>query len=438
MLMVLGASHHDLELGDLDRLSAGAELLAAELSALVADPDSPVAGAVRVATCNRLELYLEADRFHDAIDAVLDAVAKATGGTAEQVGAQLKVRVGAPVAAHLFAVAAGLDSMVVGEAEISGQVSRALSQAQTAGTVSPQLHALFRAAARTAKKVAATTELGHAGRSVASVALAVAASGMESAGPEQGSPATEQTPPESSGALAGARALIIGTGAYARVVLAALHQQGCTDVLVHSPSGRAAAFAASHQAVPVSARDLPAALQKVDLVVSCSGATGGVLDAGMMAAAVADRRHPLPVIDLALRPDVSDDVRALPGIRMIDLRTVAVHADPAHAGALTTAQDIVIETVAAFEDELAVRQMDPAVIALRAHVAEAVDREIARLRTKYDPAVADDVARAMHRVTQTLLHTPTMRAQELARSGASEDYLRALHTLFGIEIPPPH
>ena len=415
--MVLGASHHDLELAELDRLSAGAELLTAELSALVADPDSPVTGAVRVATCNRLELYVEADRFHDAIDSLLDAMAKATGATADQVGAQVKVRVGAPVAAHLFTVSAGLDSMVVGEAEISGQVARAFSQAQAAGTVSPHLHALFRAAARTAKRVAATTELGDAGRSVGSVALEVAASGLD-------------------GSLAGARALVIGTGAYARVVLAALRQQGCVDLLVYSPSGRAAAFAASHHAVPVPAADLDVALRGVDLVVSCSGATGGVLDAATVAAALADRGRPLPILDLALRPDVTDAVRALPGVRIIDLHTVAVQADPAHAGALTTAQDLVIEAVAAFEDELTVRQMDPAVIALRSHVAEAVERELVRLRAKYEPAVAQDVEQAMHRVTQSLLHTPTMRAHQLARSGDSEDYLRALHTLFGIEIRP--
>jgi glutamyl-tRNA reductase len=417
MLMVLGASHHDLALAELDRLSAGADLLTAEISALVADPDSPVTGAVRVATCNRLELYVEADRFHDAVDSLLDAIAKATGATSDQVGGQVKVRVGAPVAAHLFTVASGLDSMVVGEAEISGQVARAFSQAQAAGTVSPQLHALFRAAARTAKKVASTTELGDAGRSVASVALEVAAAGL-------------------AGTLAGARALVIGTGAYARVVLAALRQQGCLDLLVYSSSGRATAFAASHHAVPVPADGLDVALHGVDLVVSCSGTSGGVLDPATVAAALANRGRPLVILDLALRPDVTDAVRGLPGVRMIDLHTVALQADPARAGALTTAQDLVIEAVAAFEDELTVRQMDPAVVALRSHVAEAVERELVRLRAKYEPAVAQDVEQAMHRVTQSLLHTPTMRAQELARSGDSEDYLRALHTLFGIEIHP--
>ena len=93
MLMVLGASHHDLELTELDRLSAGTDLLSRELSALVAEPDSPVVGAVLLATCNRLEIYLDATRFHDAIDAVIDGVAKATGSTADEVGGLLKVRV---------------------------------------------------------------------------------------------------------------------------------------------------------------------------------------------------------------------------------------------------------------------------------------------------------------------------------------------------------
>ncbi len=419
MLMVLGASHHDLELTELDRLCAGTDLLARELSALVAEADSPVVGAVLLATCNRLEIYLDATRFHDAIDAVIDGVAKATGGTADEVGALLKVRVGAPVVAHLFTVASGLDSMVVGEAEISGQVSRSLRDAQAAAHTSPMLNSLFQTAARTAKRVAARTELGDAGRSIASVALDVAATSL-------------------GGSLDGSRALVIGTGAYARVVLAALRAHGCIDLLVYSPSGRAAAFAGSHHAVPVPADALPIALASADLVVSCSGTIGGLLDTDTVVPALAGRAGPLPIIDLALKPDVSEEVRALDGVRIIDLRTVAVQADPAHAGALTAAQDIVIDAVATFEQDLEVRKMDPAVVALRSHVSSAVERELARLRAKYDPEVAEDVALAMHRVTQSLLHTPTLRAQELARSGDSQDYLQALHTLFGIEIPTEH
>ena len=119
---------------------------------------------------------------------------------------------------------------------------------------------------------------------------------------------------------------------------------------------------------------------------------------------------------------------------MIDLNTVSEQVDPAHVAAVSDAQDIVIAAVAAFEDRMAVRRLDPAIVALRQHVSVAVEKEMTRLRAKYPAEVAADVELALHRVTQSLLHTPTMRAGELARTGDSADYLQALHTLFGIDL----
>ncbi len=421
--MVLGASHHDLELTQLERLSASTGLLTAALYDLRARPDSPISGAVALATCNRLEIYLDAERFHDAIDAVTERLAELADMQPAVAAGLLKVRVGAPVAAHLFTVAAGLDSMVVGEAEISGQVSRALTAAHAAGITTPVLHSLFQSAARTAKQVAAGTGLGSAGRSVASVAIDIAA------GLLSGGVAEEPT------RLASTTCLIIGTGAYARVVAGALKGRGCTRLQVFSPSGRAESFAATHSAEVVAAEQFADAVGKADLVVACSGTTGGVLDVRTVTAALAGRSQVLPVVDLALRPDVSAGVRALPGVQVIDLYTVADGAAPEHREAIVAAQDVVIAAVAKFEDDQAIRTLDPAVVALRQHVSLAVEKEMTRLRAKYDDDVAAEVELAMHRVTQSLLHTPTLRARELARTGNGAGYLQALHTLFGIELP---
>ena len=423
--MVLGASHHDLELTQLERLSAATGLLDAALADLRSLPDTPISGAVALATCNRLEIYLDAERFHDAIDAVTERVARLAGMEPAVVANLLKVRVGAPVAAHLFTVAAGLDSMVVGEAEISGQVSRALTAAHAAGITTPVLHSLFQSAARTAKQVSAGTGLGSAGRSVASVAIDLAADAL--AGGASQRPMTAR--------LASTTCLIIGTGAYARVVAVALKARGCTRLQVFSPSGRADAFATTHSAEVVPADQFADAIGKADLVVACSGTTGGVLDVSTVTAALAGRGRLLPVVDLALRPDVSAGVRALPGVQVIDLHTVAEGAAPEHREAIAAAQDVVIAAVAKFEDDQAVRTLDPAVVALRRHVSVAVEKEMDRLRTKYDSEVAAEIERAMHRVTQSLLHTPTLRARELARTGNGAGYLQALHTLFGIELP---
>jgi glutamyl-tRNA reductase len=124
----------------------------------------------------------------------------------------------------------------------------------------------------------------------------------------------------------------------------------------------------------------------------------------------------------------------VPGIRLIDLNTVAEQADPTHLSAVTAAQDIVIAGVAAFEERMAVRKLDPAVVALRQHISGAVEKEMVRLRAKYPDDIAAEVELALHRVTQSLLHTPTLRAKELARTGDSAGYLQALHTLFGIDL----
>jgi glutamyl-tRNA reductase len=423
MLMALGASHHDLELTQLERLSTSTDSLSQALRELTA-ADGAIRGSVVLATCNRLEIYLDADRFHDAIDAVTDRIAAVAEIDPADAAGLLKVRVGAPVAAHLFTVASGLDSMVVGEAEISGQVSRALTAAHAAGTTTPILNSLFQSAARTAKQVTTGTGLGSAGRSVASVAIDIATAALPSA----------QTL-DAALPLATSTCLIIGTGAYARVVAAALHARGCTRLQVFSPSGRADAFAATHHAELVPADQFAEAVSKADLVIACSGTTGGVLDVATITAALVGRENPLQLIDLALRPDVSAGVRALPGVRVIDLHTVAEGAAPEHRESINAAHDVVIAAVAKFEDDQASRALDPAVVALRKHVSGAVEKEMVRLRAKYDDAIAAEVELAMHRVTQSLLHTPTLRAKELARTGDGAGYLQALHTLFGIELP---
>ena len=411
--MVLGASHHDLELTELDRLTGNPDLLSLGLAELSARADSPVAGLVVVATCNRLEIYVDAARFHDAIDEVTGVVSAVTGIPVDDVSGLLKVRVGAPVAAQLFTVTAGLDSMVVGEAEIGGQVARAFRTAQEAGTTSTAINLLFQSAARTAKQVATDTGLGAAGRSIASVALDIVSGTTD---------------------LVGAHAVIIGTGAYARVVAAELRHRGSGRLSVFSPSGRATAFADRHHAEPIAADQLASALVKADLVVSCSGSAVPVIDEALLSAVLELRDMPLPIIDLALHADVAPAARTVPGVQLVDLHTVSEQADPAHLSAVTHAQDIVIAGVAAFEDRMAVRRLDPAVVALRQHISGAVEKEMLRLRAKYPSEIAADVELALHRVTQSLLHTPTLRAKELARTGDGAGYLEALHTLFGIDI----
>ena len=245
MLITLGASHRDLEPSGLDRLSTGSDTLLRSLCAAAGAPASPIAGVVTLSTCNRLEIYLDAHRFHDAVETgVIGVVAEAAEMAADEVGAQLKVRVGFQVAATCSPWRQAWTRSWWARLRSPARSARPCGRAQQAGAVTPSLNRLFQTAARTAKKVASETALGSAGRSVASVALDLASDGAD------------------LGSV-----LVVGTGALARVVAAALPARGCTELLVYSPSGRAAAFAERHHARTVGvSTDLPAVIARVGLV----------------------------------------------------------------------------------------------------------------------------------------------------------------------------
>jgi glutamyl-tRNA reductase len=420
VLVLLGASHRDVDLVTLEQLT-GDNRLEESLLAL-ATPDSPVTGVVVLATCNRLEIYLDLARFHDGVEAVVAAVAAGCGLPAADVAALLRVRVDAEVARHLFRVTAGLESMVVGESQISGQVTDALARAQTARSVSSALHLLFQTAAHTAKQVASDTDLHAAGRSVAATAIDVA---------------------EQQAAVAGGGVLLIGTGAYARVVAAVLRDRGEADVAVFSPSDRQRLFAEPRGLRPVGADELPHLLRECRLVITCSGRGQVVLNRALVEAALEGRQSPLTIVDLALKPDVPAEVRALPQVHVIDLAAVAARtedaAEDASEDAVDAAERIVDDGVAEFERLLADRRLSPAIVALRDHVTTTIQREVDRLLPRIPPEAADEVRQAAHRMTRALLHQPSVQARTVARTGDTADYLRAVHLLFGIDVPGgPH
>lgn len=409
-LAVLGASHHDVTVAQLERLSSGADGIVASLQA-----DPAVSGAVLLSTCNRLEIYLDTALFHDAISAVNSHLAQACGLSTQEVGEQLRLRVGDEVAEHLFEVAAGLDSMVVGDESIASQVGQALQAAHHLGMATAPLQRLFQSALRTARQVAGQTQLGASGRSVVQVALDVAQADVR---------------------IADATALIVGTGSFARVAIAALRRRDVGRVLVYSPSGRAAGpggFAETHDAVAIEDEQLIGALRDADLVLCCSGSTGAVIDAAMLTHARGDRASLL--IDLALTPDIAADVHEMDRVSVIDLDVVARNAPVEQSGTLDQARGIVAAAIQRHREDTAARALDPAIVALREHMTTVLAQEIERVRKSGDAERAAETEQALRRLTSALLHLPTVRARELARSGDHADYVAALQTLFGIEVP---
>lgn len=413
-LVLIGASHHNLALSKLELLEREASQIRERLFS-APSAETGISGGVLVATCNRFEVYFETEVFHSTVDHALQAISEISGLGAEQTNHSLQVSAGFSVVEHVFSVAAGLDSMIVGEAEIAGQVRTAFTHAQKEKSTTPLLEQLFQRALATSKVVTSSTGLGAAGRSIVDVALNVVESRY--------------------GAIAGKRAIVLGTGAYARVAVAALQRRGCKEISIYSATGRARQFSETHDTTPISHDGLQEALASTDLVVGCSGNATSILNADFVRAARGDKF--LPMIDVALSSDFASDVRALESVDVIDLDVVRVNAPKEHGEEIEQAHDIVQKAVVKFENEQSARTMDPAIAAMRSHVGILIDLEVKRVRDRVGDEIAADVEFSLHRVTNALLHTPSVRARSLVRDGEQDDYRTAIQVLFGIDVETP-
>lgn len=409
-MVFIGTDFNQAPLAVLDRLEQSSE----QIQRRLVGAHSTIRGAVVLATCNRFEAYFEAPDFHGSLEFAMAQIADELGIEVSEANSMLRVLYGPALTTHIYSVASGLESMVVGEAEITGQVKRALALAQKSGFATAELQKLFQSASAVAKKVISETSLGSSGRSLISVALEIAR--------------------ERLGGLDQKSALIIGTGAYARVSAAALRRMGVSKIYVFSKSGRAKSFATSHELTPVFEPDLFEKLSEVDLVVGTSGSPGHVVDLNVANRLIGAKKRELVLIDVALSKDVSPEVTNLKEFFVIDLEQLRISTPKEHTEAVTQAETLVSEAVAVFEAELTSRSMDPVISALRAHVNLWVEAEIELVRKRQGDEVARGVERSLNRVTNAILHTPTVKAKDLARDGNHEDYLRAVRLLFDLEL----
>ncbi|WP_323958982.1 glutamyl-tRNA reductase [Arthrobacter sp. JZ12] len=410
----LVATHSDIDLETVARLSVGASQVAS--SAL---QDSPaLTGAVTLATCNRFEIYGEAASEQDveaARASLITAISEQSGLPKSTVSDSFATLTGQEVPRHLFSVSSGLDSAVVGEREIAGQVRRALIESQGTGTASGGLVRLFQAASRTARDVGAQTALGARGRSIVSVALDLAS---DLAGNPE---------------LSDKAVVIFGTGAYAGATMALLRERGCTDISVYSPSGRAESFVATRGGAALSEETLPAALTRADVVIGCSGSERRVSadDVRRLREGV-DRT--LVIVDLALSHDFDPEVDMVENVELITLESVRLAAPEEQAESLRQAGDLVSKAAESFQEQVNARSVDASIVALRKHTHQVLEAEMARVRAQHGcTAAAEEVEFALRRMVRQLLHIPTVRARQLAAEGRQEDYTAALEALYGIE-----
>jgi glutamyl-tRNA reductase len=417
-VLVVGVSHKSGPVDVLERVALDDDGVRKLVTDLL--DTEHVSEAVVLSTCNRVEVYVEVDRFHGSVEDVSRLLSGRAGTPTVEVVRHLYVHYDEAAVAHLFSVAAGLDSMVVGESQILGQVRGALRSAQDLGSVGPALNVLFQQALRVGKRGHAETDIDRAGPSVVAAALDQVESIV--------------------GPIAGRRALVVGAGAMAGLAVAALDRRDVADVMVvNRTQERAEVLAADIGGQAAALYTLPQLLSEVDVVVSCTGATGVVIDAGQVAAALRDRAadRPYAVVDLAMPHDVDPAVADLPGVRLIGLEIlVRALADSPVAADAEQVRAIVAGEVAAFRASRAAARVTPTVVALRSMATEVVAAELDRLDGRLpelDAEARKELQQTVRRVADKLLHAPTVRIKELADRPDVVSYADALAELFSLD-----
>ncbi|WP_433344825.1 glutamyl-tRNA reductase [Micromonospora sp. CA-111912] len=421
-LLVVGASYRTAPVATLEQLAVAPADLTRTLDRLVAQPY--VSEAVLVSTCNRVEVYAAVSGFHGGLGDICAVLAEQAGAPASSLATHLYVHYDAVAVDHVFRVAAGLDSMVVGEAQILGQLRDAYHWATGADSAGRLLHELMQQALRVGKRAHAETGIDRAGQSVVSAALGLAATQLD-------------------GELAGHPALVVGAGAMGALGVASLSRLGAGPLTVtNRGADRAMRLAESYGASAIPMAELTDVLSTVDIVVAATAATEPVLTRDVVSRALADRdpdRGALVLLDLAVPRDVEAGVAALPGVEVIDIdRMAAILADGPAVADAAAVERIVVGEVESFLTWLRGADVAPTVAALRSRAEDVMTVELRRLAQRRPDLSADqraEVARTVHRVVQRLLHQPTVKVRQLAAEPGGDQYAALLRELFDLQVP---
>ncbi|WP_375000476.1 glutamyl-tRNA reductase [Aeromicrobium sp. CTD01-1L150] len=417
-VLVVGMSHRSAPIDVLERasLDTGA---AVKLSHRALENDA-VSEAAVISTCNRVEVYVEAERFHGAVEDVTRLLGEHAGLDREQLAQNAYVHYDDSAVAHLFGVASGLDSMILGESQILGQVRAALHSGQAESTVGSSLNALFQQALRIGKR-------GHAETGIDRLAPSTVTAGLDAAG------AVIEDPQ--------ARFLVAGAGTMANLAVRTLIERGVEPrriMVANRTFQRAYELVATFGVSAVRWESLDVELAAADVVISCTGAAGHVFDAERIGSALAGAaERSMVVIDLALPRDVAPEVADLSGVTVIDLVVLAGRSENAElAGDVEQVRTIVDEEVRSFLAAKSASRVTPTVVALRGMATEIVEAETTRLTSRLkgleDEQVAE-VRNALRRVAEKLIHAPTVRVQQLMDSPGNLTYADALSDLFALD-----
>jgi glutamyl-tRNA reductase len=416
-LLVIGLSHRTAPMPLLEKAALPQDRVLKLLGDAVGTEH--VAEAVAVATCNRLELYADVGKFHGALADLSSLLSGYTGVPMDELTPHFYVHYDNRAVQHLFNVACGLDSMVVGEPQILGQLRRALADGQAQGTAGRVLNELVQTGLRVGKRAHSETGLDRAGQSLVASALALADVAL-----------ADVTSGEQL------RAVVVGAGSMSALAATTLARSrpGLDLTIVNRSPGRAAKLAETVGARVLPLERLAEAVQGAHLVLSCTGATETVLTA----AHFGDWR-PAAIVDLALPRDVDAEIAELPGVDLIDLERIAEAergSSKAQEDSIEAVQRIVAQELAVYTAAQNAAAVGPTVAALRSMAAVLVEAELSRFHGRVpdlDAKAGAEVANTVRRVVDKLLHEPTVRVKQLAADPGGTSYAAALRELFNLD-----
>lgn len=377
-----------------------------------------------LATCYRVELYAHlVDEVDHARDELIAVLADTHDVDRELLVDHLYVHADEDVARHLSRVATGLDSLVLGEAEILGQVREAFEAAREAGTVGPVLTLLFRTAVTAGRRARAETAIGANPATASSMALALAEGAL--------------------GGLVAKRALVVGAGRIGLQTLKAVSHRGISEIAVANRTRERAVEAASRfGAAAYGLDELADALAWADVAVTATASERPVLAAEDVRRAMAGRGgRPLVLVDLAVPADVERSIGDVPGVRLFDVDDLRAGLDDALASRLREVprvEQLVEEEVDAFGRRYRELEIEPLVAAMRRQAETVREQELDRtLRDlgDVDPETAERIAHLSHSLVKKLLHEPTVRLRERAGAGEADEVSAAVRELFGLGSP---
>lgn len=413
-VVVIGLNHRTASLDLLERMTVDAERLPKALHDLTTRTN--LSEAVVLSTCNRTEVYAVAERFHGGFHDVRNFLAELAFLAPEDFADHLYVLHDDEAVQHLLQVAAGLDSAVLGETEILGQVGAAWEAARTEGAAGPSLNLLFRHALETGKKVRTETGISRGITSVSHAAVALASDRL--------------------GSLRDRRALVIGAGEMGEGMAVALADAGAAEVLVANRTAeRAAALAAKVQGRALSLGDLASHLVDVDVVLTSTAAQTVILEATDLAPVIARRDgQPLLIVDVAMPRDVDPAAGELPGVTLLDMAALTAFVDRAVAGRhreAEKAQLLVRDAVARYQAEATAREVAPLVAALHERAEAVRAAEVDRVVNKL-AADREAVEAATRAIVAKLLHEPTVRLKDAAGTAKGDRLVESLRDLFDL------